>query len=75
MAFDTLLSASSAAIINVLKEITNIPDDIYLLSPSMLEGIFKTKQNKQNFLKILVDIYKKYDIICIIVYYNGVKNV
>ena len=40
-----LLSAASAAIINVLKEITNIPDDIYLLSPSMLEGIFKTKQN------------------------------
>lgn len=41
----TLLSASSAALINVLKEITSIPDDIYLLSPAMLEGIFKTKQN------------------------------
>ena len=40
-----LLSASSAAIINVLKEITNIPEDMYLLSPSMLESIFKTKQN------------------------------
>ena len=40
-----LLSASSAAIINVLKEITNIPDEVYLLSPSMLEGIFKTKQH------------------------------
>ena len=40
-----LLSASSAAIINVLKEITNIPEDMYLLSPSILEGIFKTKQN------------------------------
>ena len=40
-----LLSASSAAIINVLKEITKIPDDVYLLSPSMLEGIFKTKQH------------------------------
>jgi len=39
-----LLSASSAAIINVLKEFTNIPDEVYLLSPSMLEGIFKTKQ-------------------------------
>jgi len=39
-----LLSASSAAIINVLKEITNIPDEVYLLSPSILEGIFKTKQ-------------------------------
>ena len=40
-----LLSASSAAIINVLKEITNMPEDLYLLSPSILEGIFKTKQN------------------------------
>ena len=40
-----LLSASSAAIINVLKEITGIPDEVYLLSPSILEGIFKTKQH------------------------------
>ena len=40
-----LLSAASAAIINALKEITNIPDDMYLLSPSMLEAILKTKQN------------------------------
>ena len=40
-----LLSASSAAVINVLKEITNIPDEVYLLSPSILEGIFKTKQH------------------------------
>jgi len=39
-----LLSAASAAIINVLKEITGIPDEVYLLSPSILEGIFKTKQ-------------------------------
>jgi len=39
-----LLSASSAAIINALKEFTNIPDEVYLLSPSILEGIFKTKQ-------------------------------
>lgn len=39
-----LLSAASAAIINVLKEITKIPDEVYLLSPSILEGIFKTKQ-------------------------------
>jgi len=40
-----LLSASSAAIINVLKEITKIPEEVYLLSPSMLEAIFKTKEN------------------------------
>ena len=24
---------------------TNIPDEVYLLSPSILEGIFKTKQH------------------------------
>ncbi len=40
-----LLSASSAAIINVLKEITKIPEEVFLLSPSMLEAIFKTKEN------------------------------
>ena len=40
-----LLSASSAAIINALKEITKIPDEVYLLSPSMLEAIFRTKKN------------------------------
>ena len=39
-----LLSASSAAILNALKEITKIPDEVYLLSPSILEAIFKTKQ-------------------------------
>ena len=39
-----LLSASSAMIINALKEITNIPDEVYLLSPSILESIFKTKK-------------------------------
>ena len=40
-----LLSAPSAAIINVLKEITGIPDEVYLLAPTILEGIFKTKQH------------------------------
>ena len=40
-----LLSAASAAIINVLKEITGIPDEVYLLSPTILERIFKTKQH------------------------------
>lgn len=40
-----LLSAASAVIINVLKEITGIPDEVYLLSPTVLERIFKTKQH------------------------------
>ena len=39
-----LLSASSAMLINALKEMTKIPDEVYLLSPSILEAIFKTKK-------------------------------
>ncbi len=39
-----LLSASSALLINTIKEISGIPDDVYLLSPSVLESIFKLKQ-------------------------------
>ncbi len=39
-----LLSASSAAIINVIKEISGIPDEAYLLSPGVIDGIYKMKQ-------------------------------
>jgi len=39
-----LLSAASAAILNAVKEITKIPDEEFLLSPSVLSGIFKMKQ-------------------------------
>lgn len=39
-----LLSASSAMLINSLKQLAGIPDEEYLLSPEVLEGIFKTKQ-------------------------------
>ena len=39
-----LLSAASAAVLNAVKEITKIPDEEYLLSPSVLDGIFKMKQ-------------------------------
>ncbi len=39
-----LLSASSAMLINSLKQLAGIPDREYLLSPEVLEGIFKTKQ-------------------------------
>ena len=35
-----LLSAASAMLINAVKEITKIPDEVYLLSPSILEAIF-----------------------------------
>lgn len=39
-----LLSSASAAVLNAIKEITKIPDEEYLLSPSVLNGIFKMKQ-------------------------------
>ncbi len=40
-----LLSATSAMIINVLKEINKIPDDVDLLSQDILERIFQIKKN------------------------------
>ena len=39
-----LLSSASAAILNAIKEITRIPDEEYLLSPSVLDGIFNMKK-------------------------------
>ena len=39
-----LLSAPSAAILNVIKELSGIPDDTYLLSPSVIDGVYKMKQ-------------------------------
>ncbi len=39
-----LLSAVSAGVLNCIKEITKIPDEEYLLSPSVLEGIFNMKK-------------------------------
>lgn len=39
-----LLSATSAAILNAVKEVTRIPDEEFLLSPSVLDGIFKMKK-------------------------------
>ena len=39
-----ILSCTSAAFLNAIKEITGIPDQEYLLSPSVLDGIYKMKQ-------------------------------
>lgn len=39
-----LLSASSALLLNTIKDISGIPDNVYLLSPSVLESILKLKQ-------------------------------
>jgi len=39
-----LMTAPGAAIINAIKYLSNIPDDIHLLAPSVLEPILKLKQ-------------------------------
>lgn len=39
-----LLSAASSLILNAIKEITKIPDDIQLLSPNVLEAILEYKK-------------------------------
>lgn len=54
-----LLSAPSALMINAIKELTNIPDDVYLLSPSVLQSIFEMKQEtsyKQNYCLNLPEV-------------------
>ena len=43
-----LLSAPSALIINAIKVLSKIPDNIDLLSPSILEPILKQRKNKSN---------------------------
>ena len=39
-----ILSCTSAAFLNAIKEITGIPDQEYLLSPTILDGIYKMNQ-------------------------------
>ena len=54
-----LLSASSALLINTIKEISGIPDDVFLLSPQVLESIFKLKQKtsyKRNYCLNLPEV-------------------
>ncbi|MDD4187339.1 MAG: DUF1846 family protein [Bacilli bacterium] len=42
-----LLSSASSLIINVMKVLTRIPDEINLLSPSVLEPIIKLRKSEQ----------------------------
>jgi len=42
-----LLSPASSLILNAIKELTNIPDEIKLLSPSVLEPILKLRQEER----------------------------
>ena len=39
-----ILSCTSSAFLNAIKEITGIPDGEYLLSPAVLDGIYKMKK-------------------------------
>ena len=39
-----ILSCTSSAFLNAIKEITGIPDKEYLLSPAVLDGIYKMKK-------------------------------
>lgn len=47
-----LLSAPSALVINAIKVLSKIPDDIDLLSPSVLEPILKQRKNNKNPLQL-----------------------
>ena len=47
-----LLSAPSAMVINAIKVLSKIPDDINLLSPSVLEPILKQRKNNSNPLQL-----------------------
>ena len=54
-----LLSAPSALFLNAIKEITNVPDDAYLLSPTVLQSILKMKTEtsyKQNYCLNLPEV-------------------
>lgn len=56
-----LLTAISSAILNAIKELTHIPDEVYLLSPSVLEPIMEIndkvipqKKSKLNLHEVLI---------------------
>ena len=51
-----LLSCTSAAFLNVIKEMTNIPDKEDLLSPTILDGIFKMKQKTSFNTSYILDL-------------------
>ena len=49
-----LMTAPGGAIINALKYLSNIPDDIHLLSPSVLEPIIKLKNEMNSGNRLLL---------------------
>ena len=50
-----LLNPSSTMLINAIKELTNIPDEVHLLSPSVLEPILELKRKMGNKQTLNID--------------------
>ena len=51
-----ILSPVSSAIINTLKTLTKIPDDVNILAPNVLEPILKVKQQTSNFKETILKL-------------------
>lgn len=51
-----ILSCASTAFLNAIKKIADIPDDEYLLSPTILDGIYKMKQKTSYNTSYLLDL-------------------
>lgn len=51
-----ILSCASTAFLNAIKKIADIPDDEYLLSPTILDGIYKMKKKTSYNTSYLLDL-------------------
>lgn len=51
-----ILSCASTAFLNAIKKIAGIPDEEYLLSPTILDGIYKMKQKTSYNTSYLLDL-------------------
>lgn len=51
-----VLSCASTAFLNAIKKIADIPDDEYLLSPTILDGIYKMKKKTSYNTSYLLDL-------------------
>lgn len=51
-----LLSSAGSVLLNAIKELTDIPDEVYLLSPSVLTPILKVKQKSLYTNDLILDL-------------------
>lgn len=51
-----VLSCASTAFLNAIKKLASLPDDAYLLSPTILDGIYKMKQKTSYNTSYLLDL-------------------